>query len=509
MTIEDLQIAVGAAFVLLDGWKRFDDPVRADSLATYRALHLDSRSSTTAISYFGALGLYLTSLMAAFAILVTHPTWIKTLTGTAILTNLLEGVGLPMLAALALIVVVPQLKPFSTLESSFRGRLQGWASIPVEVSRFAHDLQEYEYVAPGSPKLTSLDIDGSPTGGDASGYADSLQRHVKAEALLASLEAWKSSRVFDGYFSAFSGVHQQLQADARKLRRQVEVYQEAVLELGTESKTAHSQRDGLRDSASELLRGVCYFIAAGVLRCCPLESARNRELVRLGFVPASRTGTTLLPGQVTLCLLAVTLILFVSTIFRKEIGAALLLSVRIASLYVSATLAAVYLWHRFRRPPSRLLRDRPYHQYLCAAGLATGVCLLLSLGFRLATDSLPKALGDMILFLPYQLLTAAVAFGISFLLDDPLPQGLSAKKQRLLEGASLGLPLGLLGVLVYFWLADAPRPPAESLPVTACVVGFLLGSCIPTWCRDNRKTGRDGTESATLVQPVTSHQLAS
>ena len=49
-----VEITVGAIFVLLDGWNRFNDPVEHDSAATFRALHLDSRSSTTAVSYYGA-----------------------------------------------------------------------------------------------------------------------------------------------------------------------------------------------------------------------------------------------------------------------------------------------------------------------------------------------------------------------------------------------------------------------------------------------------------------------
>lgn len=508
MTIESL---VGATFVVLDGWRRFNNPVRADSLATYRALQLDSRSSTTAISYFGALGLYLGSLLTAFALLVANHGLLKKLTNGQPLAEL-DGLGLPMLAALALIVVVPQLKPFSTFEVSLRGRLQSWASIPVEVSRFAHDLEEYEYVVPGSAKGAALDIGDVPGSGDSSG-----QQHLEAKTLLDSLEAWKSSRVFGGYFASFSGVHQQLQAEAKKLKRQVEVYQEAVLELGIESKAARTQRESLKESANELLRGVCYFIAAGILRCCPLESARNRELARLGFVPGSRRPESILPGQVALLLLMVTSIFVVSALLKKpdDIGEALIRSVRIASLYLSATLTAVYLWHRFRRPSSGLLRDRPYHQYLCAAGLATGVCLFLSLAFRSAEfmGDLSGMLAHMKPRLPYQLLTAAAAFGIAFLLDNPPPREPWARRQRLLEGASLSLLLGALAVLVHSWLAaNQPGrvPPLASLVATGSAVGFLLGSCLPTWCRANRQaTTADARRDEVPVAVAVPQQLAS
>jgi hypothetical protein len=504
--IEILQVVVGAAFVLLDGWNRFNDPVRRDSLATYRALQLDSRSSTTALSYYGALGLYLAALLLAFALLVMNKPWIDEL-----LKNVGEAkpldIGLPMLAALALIVVVPQVKPFSTLEGLLRGRLQSWASIPVEVTRFAHHLQGYEYLPPAGAKTRFLEIDGLQPTGDAGGPAEPLLPHLKATTLLAALETWKSSRIFGGFFAFNHGVHQQLQAEAAKLTRQIEFYREAVQKAGTETKTAHAQRESLEESAGELLRGVCYFIAAGVLRCCPLESARTRELASLGFI-ARRRREPILPGQVALALLAVNALVAVIQLLgtAKPTGAALLLSFKIASLYVSATLVAVSVWHLLRRPSSGRLRDRPYHQYLFAAGLAAGICMFLSLLFRLAQEKgdVLKALSETNSKLPYQLLTAAVAFGILFLLDNAQPAGRSDRKQRLFEGVALAALLGFLAVVVDSWLDSIPpaagRGPRGTLDcvrlvVTGSAVGFLLGSCIPTWCRANQRVATVGDAS--------------
>jgi hypothetical protein len=207
------------------------------------------------------------------------------------------------------------------------------------------------------------------------------------------------------------------------VRKQIEAYQDAVREVGPQSKAARNQREGLDEVSSELLRGVCYFIAAGILRCCPLESARNRELSRLGFVPSPRPWP-LLPGQVALLLLAVTAVLVVREPLRGAAdfdGADLVRSLRIASLHITATLTAVYLWHRLRRPETGLLRDRPYHQYLFAAGLAVGICLFLSLLFQLAQTSgaLTMTLERLRDRFPHRLLSAAVAFGICFLLDNP------------------------------------------------------------------------------------------
>lgn len=132
-----IESIVGAAFVLLDGWKRFNEPVRGDSLATYRALHLDSRSSTTALSYFGALALYLASLMTAFALLVMNRDLLEKLTKNQPLIDL-GGLGLPIVAALALIVVVQQLKLVSTLESWVRRRNQQRCKAPRQDPNVPH-----------------------------------------------------------------------------------------------------------------------------------------------------------------------------------------------------------------------------------------------------------------------------------------------------------------------------------------------------------------------------------
>ena len=144
-TAQFIEIFVGAAFVVFFGLDLFNKPVASptDAGTALQAARLagSSRNSTTTLSYYGALGTYLTVLLLVWGLLTMNRRWIRGLLA-ALPDNGGENLGYeylsaPLLAALLVTVLLPRIPYLSRIETWTRKWLQSAALIPEELFRQA------------------------------------------------------------------------------------------------------------------------------------------------------------------------------------------------------------------------------------------------------------------------------------------------------------------------------------------------------------------------------------
>jgi hypothetical protein len=81
------------------------------------------------------------------------------------------------------------------------------------------------------------------------------------------------------------------------------------------------------------------------------------------------------------------------------------------------------------------------------------------------------------------------------LIDNSRIVWLSRLQQRLMEGLIQGLVMAGVSYLVHCWLLERVQqvsavptgyrvPDLDHVMIMAGIIGFVLGFCIPTWCRE-------------------------
>lgn len=504
-----VEILLGGLFVLFDGRSRFNQLVEPQRLSALRLKNLvsDSRSSTTALSFFGALAIYQLILLGAYSLLLLNRQWLELIVRYDPSGRLPVGLSPALLSALVLVVVLPRVNLVSSVEKKVRGWLQRLASIPHELIKVTHDIQGYEWRA-DNVKQTQANGDGLEVDGVGVGGPLLSPRLHQVQVLLEAVQGWKGKKDLVTYLIDYQEILDQLQADETRVRKSADLCRESAAQFGSDHRLVQEHRSHLEEQAGDLLQAVCTFIAGGLLRCCHSHGARRAELEELGFViPERHLVAAVGMGKVVLALLLTFMALIVILASSGELvdGPARLLqrAGMFASTAVGAILTAVLVWDKTRRKerePSGIW-DRPYHLYLLAAAIALGAGLVLGLLFRLGEllRDPATALAAFRAAMPYHLITAAQGFGTALLLDDNPGRFLTGWRLRLLEGGALAAFVSFFGLVAYWWLGirlgrvglGGDVPP---FAVYAGLVGgmnFLAGAFIPHWCRA-AVVGRNG-----------------
>lgn len=496
---EQLDLLIGAAFVLVAAADRFNTPPT-------------NRSSTTALRYhLAALGYMAVGLTLFFSILAFPQALnIAPAIGTVgpSLPPWAERLSTPLLVALLLTVLLPKIPLLGDGDDWIRKQLQKMGAIPYEARRMSAELRRSEFRIPLSRQaeikkhlanegFSSLDVVFEES---------STPQYVwtKISALMVQLEEWESDRKFIGFVARFAAEYDDLKKSYRQLSPRAKTCFRLMRDLSIDASDSRGNEMALQyqadfaEQCTDLLNKICDFISRGLLQCGPTYGARVTRLAALGFnVHLVRPRLTLnqlmlLFGVVGIVMLSGFVIVPGGANARFE--ELLARSAMISTIYVVAVLCAVYpkeKWRFAHRDPKDV---RPVAFYFAAGTMAGLVAPIVSFTFHLLIF---RDFSVAVARFPVSCRWSAVAFVAAFmtalLIDDQPTAKVPRSRLRWIEGGVLAASLMVAGLLVRLWISQIATidpstavrvPPLAGVLLLGATAGFVIGSCVPTWYRE-------------------------
>ena len=487
----DVQLMLGAFFVVLNTYERFNTPPT-------------NRSSTTALRYHAAAVAYVALGFASFLVLSKYPLLLKAI-GQNTLPDDIASLPPALMTALVFTVLLEKMPIFAAMDRWLRAQLQKMANIPVEARRLSRWLQRSEFSAPAHLRervARSLCDNGFQERDIAFDNGDSMQ-HLwsKIAVLMENLGQWEAEQPFGSFMAGsveeFKGLVERYQQLSRKAAWTFKLLSDPAPALTDErgAQLLVVYRAEFREQAEALFAGVCDFVSRGVLRCRLSYTSRCAELRSMGFLERRQRGRGLTLNRIISVFAMVSSILLFGSMLagaRADLtmGQQLLVVAMVATNYCIAVACALYpkrYWQMARRGPDG---ERPTASYVVWAMAAVVLSQLVNFGFKLMMweFDLDKTLTDMARSYPWALLIFATAAGIAYLADND--GSLLDRWQRPLEATLLAAATALAAYVTYRWLLSIGNPGAERpqflpsvLPTTA-ITGFVLGWVVPTWHRN-------------------------
>ncbi|MCC2663915.1 MAG: hypothetical protein K0S35_1837 [Geminicoccaceae bacterium] len=416
----------------------------------------------------------------------------------------LKLVSGPLMAALALTVLLPNFPVIAQLDERLLRFFQMLGNIPLEAillseqlyrggaavpSEMREEMRDYVHNRLEAAGITEQDLDFEQGRDSPRGYWTLLL------ALVLEIDAWRSKRTYARVFDDLQEEHGRIDEQFEKLSSAAARYFKMVRELppgGSEAGPFFVEcKRNFRDQCDELYRELCRFVARGVLKCEWTRGDRNRALARLGFKSTSQDRSPLSPDQVVtvIGMLFVVLLIAVTLIGsqNRPVQYAAFISIMVATIYGAAIVCAVLFKGRWPTTAGQ----RPVLGYL-VAGLAAGaMAAVLSVAFKsLLLLSFYDAVLNLRLTYPYLVLAFMAALTTSFCCDDfaDLPE--APWFGRWLEGIGTGAVLSGTGYFVWQALdgihKTAPALHVPELPLlatTTALIGTIIGITVPTWYR--------------------------
>jgi hypothetical protein len=185
-------------------------------------------------------------------------------------------------------------------------------------------------------------------------------------------------------------------------------------------------------------------------------------------------------------------------------------AVMIGLIYCVAVAAAVYPRRHWKLAKHNAGETRPYLFYVVAAsvGIAAAFCVNFIYNYLLEAAVWSRVWENIRLKYPY-LIIAGVTAGVTAWSNDNKPKIPEfEKKLRIVEGLVQGVIAALVGWGIHAMLAgnfDKGRldkenlPPPAVLSVVLASIGFIVGFCVPHWCRKlEQDTGDEVKKKANL-----------
>jgi hypothetical protein len=491
MSQTDVELTLGAFFVIFNAYERFNTP------------HTN-RSSTTALRYFAAAVAYAALAFATFFVLSRYPALLK-LIGQDAVPESVANLPPALMTALVLTVLLEKIPLFSASDRWLRLQLQKMANIPYEARRLSRWLQRSEFSAPVHlrERVGRRLRDNAFQERDITfDRGDSIQ-HLwsKIAALMEHIEGWEAEYHFSGFmansvedFKNLAQCYEQLSRKAAWTFKLVNDPAPAPMDQrGAEVLAVY--RAEFSERAEALFASLCDFVSRGVLRCRVSHTARCAEIRAMGFLERRQRGRGLSLNQlISVFAMVASILLFGSMLAGSRpglgVGQQLLLVAMVATGYCIAIACAVYpkyYWQMARRGPDG---ERPSASYLLWGTAAAVLSQLANFGFKwlIFGFDMERALADVQLSYPWALLTFTTAVVIAYLADNDAAR--LGRWLRLIEGLTAALATVLIAYVTYRWLQSIGNPAAQKsqfllsvVPMTA-MNGFLLGYVVPTWHRN-------------------------
>lgn len=485
-----LEMIVGAAFIVLYSYSRFNTPPT-------------TRASTTAFRYHFGATLYTFTILAIYCLLASVRPLATEFSGEEVSPNLLLELSDPLLAALLLTVLLPNTPWLSEIDSILRKKAQKVAAIPFEVRRLSQELRRLPLDFPEAVRQQTraeLSRQGIEEADLLFDTSDAPQ-HVwtRISALMTSLNAWETDSRFVSFAVRFSAEWDAVRRDYRRLSSQAAKcfrFARDVTESGADERTGELAAEYLahfQDQAKDLLGRLYDFVAHAVLDCEITPSARRERLARFGFhrpsVKEPWPKDSLVGVFLLLFLLAVVGLVLTGRVAPMDV---IQIAVFITTSYIVAVLASLVM--KSRRKPRRSASRawRPWAAYLLAGLVAVGAASLFRLAghlaFQLANPAewLENGVGGLLvttgeIFLdkcPWMLVSFATAFVLALNLDNEPTDTFDGYRLRAVEGTLQGV-VSALAALGALWLLPPPVPPLLSVLSISSVLGFLIGFLVP------------------------------
>ena len=497
---ETLDLFLGAVFVLFYAGNRFNTPAT-------------NRSSTTAVRYFLGLFCYCVVGLVAYVSLVNFP---------HLLAFLLQGnepaegeswakqLSSPLLVALLLTVLLPKLPMLFELDNWVRKQLQDMAAIPFEVRRLSAELRKGKLQIGGElqtkvrNKLEKHGINPKNICFESDDSAACLWTRIAV--LLERLEDWESDRRMSGYLSSAPGELEQLRERYEALVPKAKMYFR-LQEEGSEGFTTRTHeamaryQEDFSEQLVQLHSRVLDLISRGLLQAELTDSARLNRLRMMGFdVEWKREAFTfnqamLVFGIVFVVMLAC-MVAFSGATSGASFGMMLIRLVMVTVIYCIAVACAVLPKERWGFAQHRPGEIRPVGFYVVSGLLAVAISQFLSLMFNcVIMRGMEAGTQRFLLTYPWFLSTFATTIMLGILIDNTQSPRLSRTQQRVLEAFAQGLVLAGVAYVTHLWLLERAAhagplvtnyrvPELARIMMTAGIIGFVLGFCIPTWFRE-------------------------
>ncbi len=246
--------------------------------------------------------------------------------------------------------------------------------------------------------------------------------------------------------------------------------------------------------------GTLEFISRGILQCELTDVARNRRLDSLGYkVDWVRQRLTL--NQLML-LFAVLFVLMLSVMVRSaategtSIGILLMRAVMVSVSYLVAVACVVFPKENWKMARHHAHDAPPMAFYLLAGIMAVLISQAIVFLFNsLVFWDFHIAWERSRYTYPWFTLTFVTSVMTGLLIDNLIKPTISDKRRRYVEGLVQGVATALAGLLVYGWLLQTATsevakslgcfvPPLPMMILLPGVVGFAIGSTVPTWYRE-------------------------
>ena len=494
-----IDVGLGAVFIVFHAAGRFNTPAT-------------NRSSTTAGRYFLGLFCYCLVGLVFYTTLVQFP---------HLLAFVMQGeeasvdawarqLSSPLLVALLLTVLLPKLPFLNEVDNWIRRQLQNMAAIPYEVRRLSAELRhgklEVSEDLQADVRQRLENVGFQPQNINFEPGRTPAHLWTRLAVLLAKLEDWESDRKMSGYLAAFPDEVVRLRKRYEQLIPKAKTCFRLLNETAAGGATTRTSEAVVRyqedfvELIAELHGALLDFISRGVLHSELTDCARLKRLRELGFrvewrrAPFTFNQIMLLFGMVLLVMLAGTVI-FSGATNGMTFGNMLTRRVMVAIIYCVAVACAVFpkeQWKFARHQPGEV---RPIAFYIVSGLMAVALSQFISLLFScFLMRSIEGGLQRFLVTYPWFLSTFATTVTIGVLIDNGRLPHLARWQQRALEGLTQGLVMTGVSYLVHLWLLDRVQqvgsvpahyrvPELDQMMIMAGVIGFILGFCVPTWCR--------------------------
>jgi hypothetical protein len=503
-------LALGAAFVFLHSFVRFnrqsDQPTPA-------------WASTTKVRYVGGAIAY-----SSFIILIY---WAITRIPNMLPTSLVAGwpdafQQPPLLAALLLTVLLPQIGVLKDWDSGIRDFFHRRASIPGAMRALSAQLQTgRDYEVPVEMRdrvveyLDSRDFRPSDVRFDDDGKLRYL--FTRITVLYLQVEQWESDPIFSSFVASDETEFQLLQSRYNALCSDIRT----VLRMRKPERgsTAEKLVDEVLQRTKDFLRELCDFVSRAVLQSGWRQPTREAQLHRLGFgaaqpMPPGAVSTDFWNDLISL-LGSLLLLLFVSFVLISRIPTTDLQTPTLKEVLVLTFLAAATQFFAVlcATVPRRWMvfsRAKPEGLpvaliYVIIAHVSFAIAALLSLGagaiMQPAPRYFPKLLGRAC---SWAVLAPATTLATAYNIDH------SGKRSRWVEGIINVVALWVGMFVVCVLTSENNKVEIVEQFAATGAVGFLIGAWIPRRFRKQSAAhpaaiGADPTAAspaATLLTPA-------
>lgn len=489
MPVEILTQVVGATFIALYSYHRFNTPYT-------------NRSCTTAFRYHVGAAVY--ALLVVTAYLALTSVQLSDRVQDLLSANQTEFLRDPLLLALLMTVLLPQAPWLATADEWLRDKCKRIAAIPYEVRRLSAELRRspFELSDETWEAVRRRLLERGFREEDVQLGDENRPRGlwIKATALMIQVQDWESDPRFAGFLNRFADEWQRLRAEfsalVPKARRCFQLLSDAAgapqdLTIG---KLADEYQASLMDEVGRLIKELFGFISRGVLQCKLTQATRIQQLSKLGFQRRTQPPTLSRDSLVAVFLMVLPVIgasLLYNSNSELTFAQVLTRAPQYALTYVVAVICALFARRNFRRPAvdtAPVGVQRYWSTYLLAGVAAVAASTSISLVSRSLQNITDVSLNALLASyfergLPWVLMAFVTAFVTAFHLDNRASDRVPIRRLRWIEGAAQGLVTLMAAQAVRLWLAELGHPIGWHVLVSSTLIGFLLGATVPSWFR--------------------------